>query len=124
MENERGIKKIIIEGETVYLKKSKLPFIGGWGIVYPIKNEDGSTNLTNLLIGGKQNFFKLLLLFLIMVLLFYGFREAISEYRKVADNPCDFCWMVKQQNNKFNMTDSLSKINISILNQGGEINER
>ena len=38
------IKKIEIDNETIYLKKSKL---FGWGVVYPVKNEDGTTNYFN-----------------------------------------------------------------------------
>ncbi len=36
--------------EKVYLKKSKS---FGWGVVHPIKNEDGSINRFNLLTGGS-----------------------------------------------------------------------
>lgn len=43
-------ESIEINGEKVYLKKSK---IFGWGIVYPNKNEDGTYNWFNLLTGGS-----------------------------------------------------------------------
>lgn len=44
-----SIKRIEIDKETIYLKKS--PFFK-WGVVYPLKNEDGSINWFNLLTGG------------------------------------------------------------------------
>jgi len=45
----KNIEKIQIGKERIYLKKSAI----GWGIVYPIKNEDGSINWFNLLTGGS-----------------------------------------------------------------------
>ena len=49
MKNIIEAKDIPLE-EKVYLKKSKS---FGWSIVHPIKNEDGTINWLNLLVGGS-----------------------------------------------------------------------
>lgn len=67
------IKKIQVDGENVYLKKSNW---FGWGIIYPWKNEAGSINWFNLLTGGTWA--KLILVILIVFLILV----AISEYTK------------------------------------------
>lgn len=57
--------------EEVLFKKSKLPLVGDWGRIYPPINEDGSTNWMNLIFGGKRNFFRLLVILVILGLTFY-----------------------------------------------------
>ena len=44
------MEKVKLGGDTIYLNKGKL---GKWGIVYPMKNEDGKINWKNLLAGGN-----------------------------------------------------------------------
>jgi hypothetical protein len=66
------IKKIEIEGETIHLNKSKW---FGWGVCYPLKNEDGSWNYFNLITGGS--IWKLIFVLVFMAILF----GAITEYK-------------------------------------------
>lgn len=73
--------------DKVYLKKSIL----GYRVVYPIKNEDGSINWFNLLVGGKANLLFLIILLLVGYTSYLGVNELISNYKLVADNPCEFC---------------------------------
>ena len=54
-----------------YLRNSQ---IFGWGVVYPIKNEDGSINWFNLLTGGS--WIRLLMLVVFIAILLF----AIAEY--------------------------------------------
>jgi hypothetical protein len=68
-----SIKETDIDGERIYLKKSK---IFGWGIVHPIKI-DGKINWKNLLIGGSWIRF---ITFSILLLLMLG---AIREYTMI-----------------------------------------
>jgi hypothetical protein len=66
------IEKISLYGDTLYLRKS----FDGWRVVYPYKNEDGSLNLTNLILGGNiWIFLKLALIcfVLVAILLFYSY---------------------------------------------------
>ena len=56
-------KKIEVEGDTVYLKKGL--FGKGYRVVTPYKNEDGSINWFNALVGSYDN-----LAFIIGVVLF------------------------------------------------------
>jgi len=47
----KGIEEVITKrGEVVELKKGTL---GGWRVVHPIRNKDGTWNLFNLLTGGS-----------------------------------------------------------------------
>lgn len=74
-------------GEKVYLKKDFL----GWRVVHPIKNEDGTINYFNLICGSKSNLVFLLLLLLLATGFYFGVNELISNYKTIADKPCDYC---------------------------------
>lgn len=60
MEN---IKKIEIENEKVFLKKS----FDGWRVVHPYKNEDGSFNWFNFFTGGS--YLKLIIIIVIVIII-------------------------------------------------------
>ena len=72
--------------EKVYLKKDIL----GWRVVHPIKNEDGTTNWLNLLIGGWGNLFKLLFILLVIFSFLYGVKEMMRGCNEMAKNPCKY----------------------------------
>jgi len=57
------IKELNIEGEKVFVKKSK---IFGWGFVHPLK-VNGKTNWKNFLIGGSWIKFGLLALTILII---------------------------------------------------------
>ena len=76
----KNIKKITIENEEIYLKKSG---IFGWGIVYPYKI-NGKINWKNLLIGGS--WIKLIII-LFAVLIILGCINEYSTAVKIA-NEC------------------------------------
>jgi len=57
------IKELNIEGERVFIKKSK---IFGWGFVNPIRI-DGKTNWKNLLIGESWIKFGILIFILLII---------------------------------------------------------
>jgi len=67
-----------VHTDTILLKRSRLPLVGDWGRIYPPVNEDDSINWTNLIFGGRQNFFKMLLIFLILGLVFYQFVSLLG----------------------------------------------
>lgn len=69
--------------EKVYLKKGFM----GWKVVYPIKNEDGTTNLKNLISGGS---WWNLIIILVIILMILG---AIYEYSTNLNNLLD-CFRV------------------------------
>lgn len=64
------MEKIIIEGEEIYLEKSKW---FGWGVIKPYKI-DGKINWNNLLIGGSWIKFLITVSAVIIIL------GCISEY--------------------------------------------
>jgi len=55
--------------EDIVLKRSKFPLIGDWGRIYPPLNEDGNINWINVLLGGKQNLIKLIVVMLIIAMM-------------------------------------------------------
>ena len=74
--------------ETVYLKRSRIPIIGDWGRIYPPLNEDGSTNYTNLIFGGKKNLIKLILVLIVVGLFLYGAYDILHQSKVLMENPC------------------------------------
>jgi hypothetical protein len=79
--------KDIPEQEKVYLQKE---WFGGYRVVLPIKNEDGSWNWFNLFGGWKG--IMMSLFFLLLIGLFdLGINNLIDNYKLIADNPCKFC---------------------------------
>lgn len=96
------------DDEKVYLVKDFF----GWRIVHPIRDENGKTNYMNLFFGGKKNLVILILLILIFTIQFIGTKELISNYKLIADNPCDFCENCFEQTSKI-----ISKINNQLKEQ-------
>ena len=78
---KKGFEIIDVGGKKVYLKKG----IFGYRIVYPIKNEDGSYNWTNLLFGGNSNLVKLLIYIGIAVLIYFGFHDMMYQCEQLAN---------------------------------------
>ena len=78
------------EGEhtdIVYLKRSKLP-LGDWGRIYPPVDENGKINKINLIFGGKKNFIKLLIYFIIIALFFLAYGEIAHQYSVLRNMSC------------------------------------
>ena len=63
----------------------------GWRVVHPVKNDDGTTNWINLLIGGWSNFFILLFILFVIFLYLFGTKELLSGCYDMAENPCAYC---------------------------------
>lgn len=107
-------KWIDIDGERVAVKKDFL----GWRTVNPPRNEDGSWNFFNILIGGKKGLVFTVIIVLILVVLYFGFQEQIANYKLVAESPCTFCTSCQQAiNNVLSSTqtkDLFSDFNISL----------
>jgi len=70
--------------ETVYLKRSRIPFVGDWGRIHPIVEEDENGKISwkvgNFVFGGRRNFIKLLFVLVIAALIFLGFKEIFTQY--------------------------------------------
>ena len=87
--------KIELNGDTIHLHKSKW---FGWGVVYPLKNEDGSKNWFNIITGGS--IWKLIFILVFMAIM-YG---AIMEYRGNMDKCAEAVDIV----NRFQLWDTPS----------------
>lgn len=90
------------EGEKVYLKKDFL----GYRVIEPWKNQDGSINWFNLLLGGKRNLFMLLVIILIAVSVYFGIHEQLEQAKKIAENPCEFVDCVQGVSNSLKLNFS------------------
>ena len=107
-------------GEKVYLKKDMF----GWRTVEPWKNPDtGKVNWFNLLLGGKKNIAILIVLMILCGMLYFGVNELISNYKTIADSPCDFCTDCHEQTSKVLEQFKQKNNPITISFPGGEINE-
>lgn len=84
----KEIKKIVIEKEEVYMRKG----FDGWRVIYPIKNEDGSYNTKNLILGGNiWNFIKILIIFIILIMaivIYHYDTKTCSNTLKNLDKVC------------------------------------
>lgn len=58
--------------EQIYLSKDFF----GWKVVHPIKNEDGSYNWFNILIGSWWNLIGVLFILFLLAMFFLAYREA------------------------------------------------
>ena len=109
------------ETDKVYLKKDWF----GYRVVEPIKDPiSGKINWFNLICGGKKGLVFLLFLLLLIGTFYLGVNELISNYKLIADNPCNFCEDCFQQTRgviaQMNKVPPISTVNFSNLNlQGG-----
>jgi len=103
--------------DKVYLKKDYF----GWRVVQPIKNDDGSYNWLNLLVGGARNG-----LFLLGILLILGFLmwshyhdiQAIQDnYGKIATNPLGWCRDICSGDSNAYDIPALRDVNITKLGE-------
>jgi hypothetical protein len=69
--------------EDVIFKRSLIPIVGDWGRIYPVITEKNHIHFINLIFGGWKNFFKLVILFGIILLAFYGFYEVTTSCREL-----------------------------------------
>jgi len=88
----RGVKKVEVDNEEVYLKKS----FDGWRVIHPFKNDDGSINWFNISTGGSYwNLIKVLIIVLfIMVLSWSYFRDikVCTDFsERIQEDPVGFC---------------------------------
>ncbi len=72
--------------EKVYLKKGAF----GYSVVQPVKNEDGSINWINMLVGGWGNLFKLLFILLVIFSFIYGVQQMMEGCNDMAESPCKY----------------------------------
>ena len=93
------MEKILVNGEVVNLKKGMF----GYRVIHPNKNDDGTINWINLLVGGWGNLMQLLFILFVLLSLLYGTIEMNRACLDMAENPCDFtnldCSMDNQDNN-------------------------
>lgn len=83
------INEVKLNEEVIHLKKSKV-FGGGWRVVHPINNKDGSINWINLLVGGWGNLIVLIFLALLLYFSYVGITEILESCRDMAAHPCNY----------------------------------
>src|SRR3990167_3151840 len=72
------------EKEVVYLKKSRI--FNEWAVVRPHKNEDGSINWFNLIIGGWGNLAVVLLIVLMLAMFYMAYGEVSTQLETCVSN--------------------------------------
>ena len=82
----KNINKTFVNGEVVNLKRGMF----GYRVVHPHKNEDGTINWINLLIGGWENFWILIFIMLVILSFMYGVKEMMASCNDMAENPCKY----------------------------------
>jgi hypothetical protein len=81
------MERIKINNEEVVLKKD----FTGWRVVYPLKNQDGSTNWKNVLVGGSYwNLLKIGLIVGIILFVAWSYSRDIEVARK----SCEVTWKI------------------------------
>lgn len=106
------------EKEKIYLRKDFL----GYRLVYPIKNDDGSINFFNLLFGGKRNLVFILIILIIFLLFYFGYKEMNSNLIKISKDPCSYCTDCQQQTRAFlNKYGDYYKLKINFSNLDNNI---
>ncbi len=112
----KKISKAFVEGEIINLRKGMF----GYRVIEPIKNDDGTTNWMNFLIGGWGNFFKLIFILFILGCFLFGAKQIMSGCNDMADNPCKYtnldCSTISGDTPNLNFPNSL--INNSNLKGG------
>jgi len=84
---EKGAVKSVIDGETVILKKSRVPIIGGeWKQIYPPIDENGKVNLLNLVFGGWRNALALGILAIIITMALMHYFEVLNIISYIREN--------------------------------------
>lgn len=63
----------------------------GWRIIHPVKNDDGSWNIPNLLFGGWGNLIKLIVLISITLIIYFGLTDLTTQCEYAINNACEIC---------------------------------
>lgn len=71
----------LANGDVVKLKKDWF----GWRVIEP------PTKWYHYIVGSKRNLFMLIILMFIAGAMYLGITELISQYKVIADNPCEYC---------------------------------
>lgn len=83
----------IPENEKVYLKKD----LFGWRVVHPIKNEDGSFNWFNFVVGSWGNLLLLLFILLLIGIFFLAYHEIAIQAADCIEKLKPFSSIVSSQ---------------------------
>lgn len=65
----------IPENEKIYLSKDRF----GWRVVHPVKNEDGTYNVFNLIFGSWSNILLLLFILFLLAMFYFAYHEVASQ---------------------------------------------
>ena len=105
--------------DGLYVKKS----FDGYRVVYPYKNDDGTINWKNLLLGG--NWWNLLKTIFILLFIFgftWSYLHDIRVCKELSDriikNPCEFC-VVPEIGREIIPKLNMTKIYESVLIENG-----
>jgi hypothetical protein len=98
------------EGEKVYLKRDFL----GWRTVEPWKNDDGTINKFNLLLGGKRNLFVLVIILIVALSIYLAAHETLVNYNAMSEELSYYYASCQPPSNLGHVGLNLTKINWSV----------
>ena len=75
---------------NLYVKKSR----GGWRIVYPLRNTDGSINWRNVFFGDMNLFVIAIIIVVVIVILGSAYRHDVNALQACWEDPCRYCMNV------------------------------
>jgi hypothetical protein len=96
--------------DDLYIKKDRF----GYHIVHPIRNEDGTINWKNFLIGGDWfKFITFIIIFILVIFMAWSYFEDTSACRELMENPYEICGYGFLKNSSIDMKG----INLSYYNE-------
>lgn len=98
--------------EKVYLKKDFL----GWRVVEPIFKEDPWHKK---LFGSNRNKLFSAVIIILALLFYLGVNELISQYKDIAENPCNYCSTAIKTNDANGIKLNYSEVNLSLIKTNG-----
>ena len=82
----KDTKEVFVDGEVLNLKNGMF----GYRIVHPTKDKDDNIIWINFLLGGWENFIKLLFILLVLGLFLMGYSEITKSCNDLAADPCKY----------------------------------
>jgi len=73
---------------NLFVKQTKK---GGWRVVYPWKNSDGSINWRNFLLGDTNLLIAGVIVIVFVLLFLYSYKQDMATFKEVIENPCKYC---------------------------------
>lgn len=100
--------------DGLYVKES----FDGYRVVYPMKNDDGTFNWRNILLGGNYwKFMKTLFIIFVLLGISWSYVHDINAYKSIAEDPCGYCYQYSRPSYAPDIPIMKIPFNASYLNE-------